>query len=380
MAAVAVGACALVIVLSVFNGLEEFVRTLYNSFDPEIKIEAATGKSFEVTDAFIDSIKNVEGVDIVTQVVEDNVYVRFRDSESVATLKGVEANFLSQNRLDRALVQGELVLKENDVNYAIIGQGLQYKLSIPANNALYLMEIFYPKRERLSAADPSSLINRRLIMPAGVFAIEKQYDLNYIFAPLDFAVDLLDYGSRRTSLEIKTTEGYHIERVKASLQKLLGPEYRALDSDEQHSGLLKVLKIEKFFVLITFSFIIAVASFNILFSLTMLAIEKKKDISILYSMGATNRFIRSIFIREGAIISLSGAFIGLALGLVIVAIQETFGIVSMGMVTSVLDAYPVKIVVSDFVYIAFIIIFITLLASYRPAMIASKYNDWKNLK
>jgi len=380
MAAVAVGACALVVVLSVFNGLEEFVRTLYSSFDPEIKIEAASGKSFEITEGFIDSLKNVEGVDIVTQVVEDNVYVRFRDSETVATLKGVEANFLNQNRLDRALVQGEMILQEKGVNYAIIGQGVQYKLSIPANNSLYLMEIFYPRRDRLTAADPSSLVNRRLIMPAGVFEIEKQYDLNYIFVPLDFAVDLFDYGSRRTSLEIKTKEGYNIQRVKASIQKLLGPEYRALDSDEQHSGLLKVLKIEKFFVLITFSFIIAVASFNILFSLTMLAIEKKKDISILYSMGATNRFIRSIFIKEGAIISLSGAFIGLALGLIIVAIQKTFGVVSMGMVTSALDAYPVKIVVSDFIYIAFIIILITLLASYRPATIASKYNDWKNLK
>lgn len=380
MIAVAFGACALIIVLSVFNGLEEFVRALYNSFDPELKVEAAEGKSFEVNEDLIRSIRGVDGVGIVTQVAEDNVYVRFRDSETVATLKGVEENFLSQNRLDQALVKGELKLKDNNISYAIIGQGIQYKLSIPPNNSLYLMEIFYPRRGRITSPDPSSLVNRQLIMPSGVFAIEKQYDLNYIFAPLDFVVDLFDYGLRRTSLEIKTQPGSNIGRVKESLQSLLGPEYRVLDSDEQHSGLLKVLKIEKFFVLITFSFIIAVASFNILFSLTMLAIDKKKDISILYSLGATNRLIRSIFIKEGAIISLTGAFIGLLLGLIIVGIQQTFGIVSMGMVTSVLDAYPVKIVVSDFIYIAFIIIFITLLASYRPAAIATRYNDWKNLK
>jgi lipoprotein-releasing system permease protein len=380
MAAVALGACALVIVLSVFNGLEDFVRALYSSFDPEIKIEASVGKSFEISEGFIESIENTPGVGVVTQVVEDNAYVRFRDSEMVVNLKGVEDNFLSQNRLDNALVAGEMKLREGDVDYAIIGQGVQYKLSIPPNNSLFLMELYYPKRGRITSMDPTRLVNNKLIMPAGVFAIEKQYDMNYIFAPLDFVVDLFEYDQRRTSLEIKTESGYQVSTVKNNLQKLLGNEFRVLDSDEQHSTLLKVLKMEKLFVFITFSFIIAVASFNIFFSLTMLAIDKKKDISILYSLGATNRFIRSIFIKEGSIIALLGAVMGLGLGLIVVLAQQTFGFVSMGMVTSVLDAYPVKIVFTDFVYIAGIIIVITFLASHRPATIAARYNDWKNLK
>lgn len=380
MVAVAFGACALVIVLSVFNGLEDYVRALYSSFDPELKIEATEGKSFEVSEDFIEKIENIPGVAVVTQVAEDNAYVRFRDAEMVVTLKGVEDNFLNQERLDKSIVAGELKLKENNISYAIVGRGIQHRLSIPANNSLYLMEIYYPKRGRMSSMDPTRLVNNKLIMPAAVFELERQYDIKYVFAPLDFVVDLFDYDNRRTSIEIKTEKGSKIKKVKADLQALLGSDFKVLDSDEQHSALLKVLKVEKLFVFITFSFIIAVASFNILFTLTMLAIEKKKDISILYSLGASKRFIRLIFIKEGALISLFGALIGLGLGLIVVLIQQTFGIVSMGMASSVIDAYPVKIIYTDFLYIAGIIIFITLLAAQRPATIASKYHDWKNLK
>lgn len=380
MAAVAFGACALIIVLSVFNGLEDFIRALYNSFDPELKIEAAEGKSFEVTKEFLNAIEGVEGVAVVTEVVEDNAYVRFRDSEMIVTLKGVEENFLNQNRMHEAIVHGELKLKENDVNYAVIGRGVQYELSIPPGNDLYPMVVYYPKRGRLSPTlNPENMVNRKPIIPAGIFAIEKHYDTNYIFTPLDFAVELLDYGNRRTALEIKTAEGASIESVQTALKNLLGEEFNVLDSDEQHSSLLKVLKIEKLFVFIAFSFIIAVASFNIFFSLTMLAIDKKKDISVLYSLGASDKLIKSIFIKEGAIISFTGAAAGLLLGFLICLAQQIFGLVPMGMATSVLDAYPVKIIFTDYLYIAGIIVLITFLASLRPATIATRYKDWKIL-
>ena len=379
MVAIAFGTMSLVIVLSVFNGLEDFVKALYSSFDPELKIEPATGKSFEVSDEFLREIKKIEGIGVITEVVEDNAYVRYRGSEVIVTLKGVEENFLLQNRMDSAIVQGSAMLVENGIQYAIIGRGVQYSLSIPVDEDLHPMQIYYPKRGRISSLNPTNLVNQQNILPAGVFAIEKSYDVNYVFVPLSFAVNLMDYGNRRTSIEIKTKEDYNIQDVKTDLIDLLGEEYRVLDSDEQHSGLLKVLKIEKLFVFITFSFIIAVASFNIFFSLTMLAIDKKKDISILYFMGATNKLIRNIFLKEGAIISFSGALIGLFLGLSITFLQKTFGFVSMGMATSVLDAYPVKMVFTDFLFTGLSIIIITLLASLRPATIATRYNNWFNL-
>lgn len=379
MIGVAVGTMALVVVLSVFNGLEDLIRSLYSSFDPEIKISAATGKSFEVSDEFLKRIGNVEGVEIVTEVVEDNAYVKYKDADMVVKIKGVGENFIDQQRMDNAIVHGELKLKKNNISYALVGRGVQYALSIAPNNDFYTLRIFYPKDVKAGSIDVSKLYNQKNIMPGAIFAIEKQYDENYIFVPLDFALELLEYGNKRTSLEIKTSDSYDIHTVQRNLQNVLGKNYKVLNSDEQHSSLLKAIKIEKLFVYITFSFILAVASFNIFFSLTMLAIDKQKDIAILYAMGASDKIVKSIFLAEGAIIAFTGAVSGLILGLLICWAQQTYGIVSMGMQTSVLDSYPVKMEFADFVYTAISIIVITFLASYRPAVIATKSNVIQNL-
>lgn len=370
MSGVAVGTMALVIVLSVFNGLEDLIKELNKNFDPELKVEAVKGKSFELSSEFLNGIKSIEGVEIVTQIVEDNAYAKYKNDEMVVKLKGVEKNFIDHHRIDRNIVQGRLVLEEDGVNYAIIARGVQTALSINRLSNMYTLQFYYPKRGRMSGISMANL-NHKVILPAGVYAIEKQYDMNYVFVPLDFAVELLDYGNRRTSLEIKVNSSYGIPEVKERLISFVGDDFRVLTSEEIHADFFKVLKIEKLFVFIIFSFILAIASFNIFFSLTMLAIDKKKDIAILSSIGADKRLIKSIFLTEGAIISFLGAFLGLFLGLVICLIQQNFGIVSMGMQTAVIDAYPVKIQFPDFLYTGLSIITITLLASYRPAIIAS---------
>jgi lipoprotein-releasing system permease protein len=227
--------------------------------------------------------------------------------------------------------------------------------------------------------NPAGLTNHKVILPAGVYAIEKQYDMNYVFVPLDFAIELLDYGNRRTSLELKVNSEYSISEVKERVINHVGDDFNVLTSEEIHADFFKVLKIEKLFVFIIFSFILAIASFNIFFSLTMLAIDKKKDIAILSSIGADKKLIKSIFLTEGAIISFIGAFLGLFLGLAICLIQQNFGIVSMGMSTAVIDAYPVKVLFPDFLYTGLSIITITLLASYRPAIIATRVTIQGNL-
>lgn len=372
MLAVAVGTMSLVVVLSVFNGLEDLIRSLHNYFDPELKIVPSSGKSFEVSDELLESIRDTEGVAILTQVVEDNAYVQYRNAKMVVNLKGVEENFIEHRRLDKRMVQGELKLKENGIDYAIMGRGVQYALNVMNMAEMHSLQIYYPRRGRVSTANIASSLNRMNIMPAGVFAIEKQYDMSYIFVPLDFAIDLLDYENRRTSLEVKVQDGISIGATQRRLKALLGERFEVLNSDEQHSSLLKAIKIEKLFVYLTFSFILLVASFNIFFSLTMLAIDKKKDIAILYAMGANNKLIKSIFLSEGAIISFSGAILGLGIGLIICIIQQQFGIVSMGMATSVLESYPVKMQAGDFLYTGLTIVLITLAASYRPAHIATR--------
>ncbi|MCA6074438.1 FtsX-like permease family protein [Fulvivirga sedimenti] len=379
MLIVAVCTAALIIVLSVFNGLEDLLRSLYNTFDPQIKVEATMGKSFHYTPTLADSIQMVEGVDIVTEVIEDYAYVKYRDADMVVTIKGVSDNFLEQKRIDSAIVMGELRFHDGPVNYAIIGRGVKMALSITPGSDIYPLQVHYIKDVKSTSLDPSNLYSRKSILAGSVFAIEKNYDDNYVFVPLEFARELLDYEDRRTSLEIKVAEGTDIDVVKERLSSLLGDRFSVQNNEEQHQDLYKLLNLEKVFVFIAFSFILGVGSINIFFALSMLAIDKKKDISVLYAMGANDRLIRRIFILEGVIISLGGALIGMLAGAGICWLQQNYGIVSMGMETSVLENYPVKMKAIDFLYTSAALIGITFLISYRPAIIATRYQTAEHL-
>jgi lipoprotein-releasing system permease protein len=379
MVGVAFVTMSLVVALSVFNGLEDLIRSLYNSFDPELKVTAMKGKSFPVNDAFLSRIRAIEGAGVVTEVIEDNALLKYKEDQMVVKVKGVSENFTQQNRMDSMITEGEFTLRKDSVDYAIIGRGVQFNLSIPLNGTIYPLQLWYPKNKPAMGLDPLSVFNRENIMPGAVFAIEKQYDDNYIFVPLSFTEKLLHYGNKRTSLEIKTKDGFRIKEVQNSIKKMLGPDFKVQNSDEQHASLLKAVKIEKLFMHITISFILAIASLNIFFSLTMLALEKKKDVAILFSMGASQNLIKNIFLLEGTIIAFLGAFTGIILGLAICIVQQEFGIVPMGMETSVVDAYPVKIQAGDFISAALTILVITILISYRPAVKASKVTIKDNL-
>lgn len=372
MAGVAVGTMALVVVLSVFNGLEEFIRSLYSSFDPDIKVLPLQGKSFLMDSMSLNLIRDIEGIEFVSEVIEDNAYVKFRDAEMVVKLKGVDHNFLKNTRLNSSIVEGKLVLENDKLPYAVIGRGIQYTLNITDLGDFYPLQFYYPKRRRGSSINPAQLTNRRNINIGGVFAIEKQFDMNYILVPIRFASQLMDYGMKRTALEINIREDADQYRIISEIREIMGASYNVLNSDEQHSSLITAIKIEKLFVFITFSFIIAVAAINIFFALTMLAIEKKKDIAVLYAMGSGKALVRSIFLHEGAIISFSGAIIGMVLGIVLCFIQQQFGIISMGVDTSVIDAYPVDMKLNDFLLSSASIVLITLVFSSRPAFIASR--------
>jgi len=379
MLIVAVCTAALIVVLSVFNGLEDLLRSLYNTFDPQIKVEAAYGKSFAYTTGLADSIRQVDGVDIVTEVIEDYAYVKYRQADMVVTIKGMSDNFLNQKRIDSAIVMGTLRFHDGPVDYAIIGQGVRIALSVNPGSDLYPLQVHYIKDARTSTLDPNKLYSRKNILVGSVFAIEKNYDDNFIFVPLDFARELLDYGNRRTSLEIKVDENTSIDKVENTLTEMLGDRFLVKNNEEQHADLYKLLNLEKVFVFIAFSFILGVGSINIFFALSMLAIDKKKDISVLYAMGANDRLVRRIFLLEGIIISLGGAFIGLLMGALICWLQQSYGLVSMGMETSVLENYPVKMKWIDFLYTSGAIVAITVIISYRPAVIATRYQTSEHL-
>lgn len=379
MVGVAFSTAALVIVLSVFNGLEGLLRSLNNSFDPEIKIEVVKGKSFEVDSALLKKIKGVENVEVVTEVIEDYAYLRYRDADIVVTMKGVSANYIDQHRLDNCIIEGELKLHDSNGSYALIGRGIRYALSISVKESVYPLQVFYIKNAKSSSIDPSKLYSARNIVPGAVFSIEKNIDENYIVLPLAFVADLMDYGNKRTSLEIKASKGADIRKVRTAIQNQLGANFQALTNDEQHKDIFRLLNLEKLFTFISLTLLIVIASINIFFSLMMLAIDKKKDISILSAMGAQPGLIKRIFLMEGSLIAFSGALFGLILGGLVCWAQETFGLVGMGMESAIVNAYPVEMRLTDFLSVSLVIIMITFLISFYPSKLASKSYSIKQL-
>ena len=372
MLGVGVGTMALIIVLSAFNGLEEVIRTMYNTFDPEIKITAAKGKSFVINASFLKRVAAVPGVAIVSEIAEDNALLKYRDGQMVVKIKGISDNFLQQNRLDSAIVAGKLRLHGPSLPYASVGFGIQQAMGIALNDPFDQMQIWYPKNTLKTGLNPENAFFKRYIVPGSVFRIEEQFDNRYVFVPLSFALDLFAYGNKRTALELKLNAGVDVKTVKEALHILLGPSFLVQDSDEQHASLLRILKIEKLFVFLALAFIVVIASFNIFVSLSMLVLDKRRDITLLKAIGAGKHVISRIFMLEGAFIAFSGAFAGMAAGFLVCFLQQQFGIVSMGMESAAINAYPVKMQLFDFLSVGALVVLLTLLAGLLPAKRAAE--------
>ena len=373
MLGVGVGTMALVVVLSVFNGLEDFQRTLFKSFDADLKISPLKGKHFNCPPELLQKIGKIEGIKNINQVIEENVLIRYRDASMVVNLKGVDDNFLKQDRLKKSLIDGKLILKEEGISHAIVGSGVALTMGIDVDAFFTPLEVWYPRNSNSKTLNltASDAFNKMSLIPSGVFAIEQQYDDSYIFAPLSFAQNIFDFADERSSLEIQVSDNEKISVTQASIKNMLGKEFIVQNQDEQHANLLRAIRIEKLFVFLTLSFIIGIASFNIFFSLSMLAIEKKEDVKTLKAIGANAGMIQKIFLFEGAIVAFTGAIVGLILGFGLCWLQQTYGLISMGIVGALIDAYPVKMQFSDFFFTALVVVIITMIASYFPAKKAS---------
>lgn len=366
---------ALIIALSVFNGLEGIIRGLHETFHPDLKIEVVRGKAFPVDSSLLQSIEEVPGVQTITEVIEDNALLRYKDGQKIAVLKGVSRGYSSLYGLDSTLVHGDFILEDEAHDYAVIGRGVHFDLQISIYNPLEPLQVWYPKKNQkinLSKLTPEANFKRLPISVQGVFSLEQSYDESYVFVPLRFMQGLLDYDSQRTSLEIKLQSPKDLAKVQSKLRKLMGEGFRVLNRDEQEASLLRAIQLEKLFVFLTLSFILAVASFNIFFMLMMLAIDKQKDLAILFSLGAEPKLVRRIFIYEGALVALGGAAAGLFLGTVLCLIQQYIGIVPLGTTTSIVQYYPVELRLGDFLYTGLAIMTITFLSSFFPASQAAK--------
>ena len=373
MIGVGVGTAAMVVVLSVFNGMEALNRQIFKTFDADIEITPREGRRFVVSDAFLDKIRKTEGVAIVTQVIEDNALARYRDNQTVVRLKGVDSTFAQRGQLDTAMIEGTLQLTgAQGTPFAVVSEGVRSALLISMNDPLTPLELWYPRSDRktLSLSSPDAF-NQVAVRPGGTFFIESRYD-DYVIAPLATVASLLQYGKQRTDLEIQVAPNASAESVRRRLQRVAGEAFVVKDRDELNADLLRAIRVEKLFVSVTLSFIILVAAINIFFSLSMLAIEKKEDIRMLFAMGATASLVRRIFLSVGGIVALSGATLGLIVGVSLCWLQEKYGLVSMGMESSLVDAYPIKLVWSDLLVTALIIVAITVVVSIIPARRAAQ--------
>jgi lipoprotein-releasing system permease protein len=372
MVVVAIGTMCLIVALSVFNGLDGLLRSMYGSFDPDIIVEPSKGKSIDYDPSLITALEEMVEVKGVTEVIEDNVLLKYKGSQRVVRMKGVSDNFIGLSEVKNSLVSGEFAFQKDSVSYAIIGRGIQYDLSVNLRNVFYSIQVFYPRNIGPGVINPQRMYQIQNIVPGGVFAFEKFYDENYIFVPIAFARNLLNYSNRVTSYEIYVTEPGKIEQVKEKINAFIDEQYVVKTGDELHADLYKILKVEKLIVFLILISIIAIASVNIFFSLTMLVIEKKKDIAVLVTQGASGKLIRSIFLFEGCIIAFTGAAIGLTIGLLISYTQQRFGLVGMGVESAVISSYPVKVILSDIIYAILAIIIITVLVSIQPSIRAAK--------
>jgi lipoprotein-releasing system permease protein len=368
---IAVSTTALLLVLSVFNGLEDFIRSLFRSFDPDIKITLKEGKTFALNLDLKQKICAVQGVAKVVEVLEDNALLRYQGRQAIVKLKGVSEEFLEQSSLKPFLIRGNWRLKQGTEHLAILGCGVQYALAVSLTNLREALQAFYPRNVKNSAALPQQLYRCAHIRPGAVFSVEKQLDDNYVIVPINFAASLMGKRNQRTALEIQLVNNFPIKQVQQTLRLLVPTYFQVLNSQEQRATLMKAIHIERLFVLMTFTFILLVASLNTFFILSMLVLDKRKDIAILYVLGATPKDIRCILLIEGLLIALSGVTVGIALAWGLTWLQQTFGLISLGAQTSLLEAYPIKRKMSDFIYTTVGVVLMTLVASYRPAQLAS---------
>ena len=377
MIGVMIGTGALIVVLSVFNGFESLVISLYNSFDPDIKITATEGKSFIPGPALTSSLSNIAGIAAVSLTLEENALVKYHDKQYIATIKGVDENFFKVTGVDTMLADSRAVdskghkifeLASGDTDYAIVGGGIAYNLQLNMGDFFSQLDLYAPRRDAGSLSHPEEAFNRKFISPSGVFAIQQEFDSKYILVPLRFAREMLDDEQRVSAIEVSLIPAASEEEVKAEIGKLLGSSFNVKSRFEQHALLYRIMKSEKWAVFLILAFILLIATFNVVGSLTMLIIEKQKDIAIFYSMGADAVLIRKIFFAEGLMITLVGAGIGLIIGGIICYVQRQFGIIELGNSRSfVIDAYPVKVKVQDFFSVFFTVFLIGSVAAWYPA-------------
>lgn len=362
MLGVLVGSAALIIILSVFNGLEKVILSLYSNFTPELKIEPARGKTFDPNTVYFNALGKDKSIISYTQVLQEKALIEYGKKPFIGTVKGVSDDFLKNKQLDSTIQTGSFTLKDKDYYYAVIGAIIQDRLGVSLKNQFTPLQIFSPKRTASNSTNPMNDFVFRSILPSGVFSIQQDFD-DIIITPIEFTRDLLDEPKQVSSLEINFKPGTDVDAFRDNVIEKIGDKYTVKNRKEQNTELYKTINYERWSIFMILNFVLIIAIFNIIGSLTMLVIDKRKDIAILTSLGADKKLIQGVFFFEGMMISVIGCIAGIGLGLTICLVQQQFRLIKMGAKLSVLDAYPVAFNITDFALVFVTVMVIATIAS-----------------
>ncbi|WP_113663732.1 ABC transporter permease [Pedobacter nanyangensis] len=377
MVGVLVGSAALIIILSVFNGFEEMVLKMFNSITPQVVVAPAKGKTFNPNTAYFNQLRKDKKIYSFTEVLSENVLVRYDSKQTPAMIKGVSADFLKNKSLDTIMVEGTFVL-ENRVGQpqAVLGSALQAFLSVNPADPFEQLQVYSPKKgaqgNSINPLDDFAMLG---ISPAGIFEVQQDFD-NLLIVPLSFARELLGESTAVSAIEINVNVGVDAEAFKKKVESDLGSAYVVKNRIEQNQALYNVLGSEKWMVYIILTFILIIAIFNIIGSLTMLVIDKQKDISVLSSLGAGKKLIKRIFLAEGMMITLTGCIFGVLIGLIFCLLQQRFGWVKMGDANFMFsNAYPIALKWKDFVLVIATVSFFSFIAAGLASNLSVKKID-----
>lgn len=374
--AIAVGTAALITVLSVFNGFTGLVKSLYSSFYPTLKVVPATGKTILLTAAQLKEIAAIPGVAHFSQSIEEKAVLRYGEDQTIAVLKGVDDQFMKVAGVQNKIVRGDFDLGAENGYRAVLGIGIETALGVDVEHSLVPVNVYMPKRDAgisFNAAMPEQSLNSGVIYPSGTFAIQQEFDSKYVLADIGFLRNLMNLRPGEvSSLEISLQPDASEKRVKRKIQALLGDAVKVQTRVEQNATIYNVMQTEKWVVYVFLSFILVIAAFNMIGSLSMLVIEKQKDITILKAMGGRDSLIQRIFLGEGLIIAGAGSVLGFTIAIAICLIQQHFGLIKLGGGSFLIDAFPVEMHWQDFVLVSVTILVIGVLASWYPASRAAK--------
>lgn len=374
---VAIASMALVVTLSVFNGFHDMVASLFTQLDPQIKITPTKGKTVVADDPLLMRIRQLPQVDVATEVMEDQALAVYGERQAMVILKGVEDNFDKLTHIREILEgDGDFELHAADMNYGILGMGVAYQLGTGYTYE-HPLRIYAPRREgQLNMANlQEGFVEDELYSPGVLFSIKQgKYDKRYIITSIAFTRQMFDQQGMLSSLELRLKPGSNFEQVKAKMQEIAGDQFLVHDRYEQQDDTFRIMKIEKLIAYIFLTFILVIACFNIIGSLSMLMIDKKNDVGTLRNLGASDKQIIRIFLFEGRMISLMGAIIGIAIGLLLCWLQQQYGIVRLGQSEGsfIIDAYPVSVHPWDIIFIFLTVVAIGFLSVWYPVRYFAK--------